>query len=189
MRLTEPGLTIAYTGDTLSAAQVGSLPLHASGRLLLTHFWPGTDRELAVSEARRRIAGEMYQANGGAVIELFPFDTNSREESRVWLALMAQAAVEPDLADAADSAAQRLQSPLAARIAHSVNAGELRADIDPEHEATRLRLLRDGLALHLLATPRRTSNRWALQILDEHLGTLTARPIPAPTNRRSLTPR
>ena len=131
MRLTEPGLTIAYTGDTLSAAQVGSLPLHASGRLLLTHFWPGTDRELAVSEARRRIAGEMYQANGGAVIEVFPFDTNSREESRVWLAFMAQAAVEPDLADAADTAAQRLQSPLAARIAHSVNAGELRADIDP----------------------------------------------------------
>jgi hypothetical protein len=92
---------------------------------------------------------------------------------------MAQATVEPALADAADSVAQRLQTPLAARIAHAVQAGELRAGVDPEHEATRLRLLLDGLTLQLVTTPRRFSSKLALRILDDHLAALVARPAPA----------
>lgn len=107
VRLTAPGLTIAYTGDTgpdpalvdlgrdvdvyivdathptppppasgqprflLSAAEAGEVAAAARARrLLLTHFWPDTDRELAVSEARRLFAGEIYQSSEGAVIEL-----------------------------------------------------------------------------------------------------------------------
>lgn len=55
----------------LSAAEAGEVAAAAGARrLLLTHFWPDTDRELAVSEARRLFAGEIYQANEGAVIEL-----------------------------------------------------------------------------------------------------------------------
>jgi hypothetical protein len=92
---------------------------------------------------------------------------------------MAQATVEPALADAADSVAQQLQTPLAARIAYAVQTGDLRADVDPEHEATRLRLLLDGLALQLVTTPRRISSALALQILDDHLAGLAARPAPA----------
>lgn len=107
VRLTAPGLTIAYTGDTgpdpalvdlgrnadiyvveathptppsgaagrprlhLSAAQAGEIAAAARARrLVLTHFWPDTDRELAVSEARRGFDGEIYPANEGAMIEL-----------------------------------------------------------------------------------------------------------------------
>jgi ribonuclease BN (tRNA processing enzyme) len=107
VRLTAPGLTIAYTGDTgpdpalldlgrnadvyivdatyptprpapagrprwlLSAAEAGQIATDASARrLLLTHFWPDTDRDLAVTEARGRFSGEIFQANEGAVIEL-----------------------------------------------------------------------------------------------------------------------
>jgi ribonuclease BN (tRNA processing enzyme) len=107
VRLTAPGLTIAYTGDTgpdsalvelgrdadlyivdatyavprpapagrprlvLSAAEAGEIAASAGARrLLLTHFWPDSDRELAVAEARRSFAGEIYQADEGAVIEL-----------------------------------------------------------------------------------------------------------------------
>jgi ribonuclease BN (tRNA processing enzyme) len=107
VRLTSPGLTIAYTGDSgpdpaleelgrntdiyivdathptppadtagrprrlLSAAEAGEVATAAGARrLVLTHFWPETDRELAVSEARRSFAGEIHQANEGAVIEL-----------------------------------------------------------------------------------------------------------------------
>jgi hypothetical protein len=114
-----------------------------------------------------------------AAAELLPLDADRREESRVWLAFMAQATVEPALADAADSVAQRLQTPLAARIAHAVQAGDLRADVDPEHEATRLRLLLDGLTLQLVTTPRRISSKLALRILDDHLAALAARPAPA----------
>ena len=107
MRLTAPGLTIAYTGDTgpdlvlgdlardadlfiadatsptppaavpgrprllLSAAEAGEIAAAACARRLLLScdFWP-IYRELAVSEARRFFAGEIYQANEGAVIEL-----------------------------------------------------------------------------------------------------------------------
>jgi hypothetical protein len=87
---------------------------------------------------------------------------------------MAQAAVVPVLADAAEGAAQRLQEPLAARIAHAVRAGELPAHLDPEHEAARLRLLFDGLAIQLVTTPRQTTTTWALAILDEHLAALAA---------------
>jgi ribonuclease BN (tRNA processing enzyme) len=107
VRLTSPGLTIAYTGDTgpdpalvdlgrdadvyivdatyptprrpasgqarflLSAVEAGEVAAAAGARrLLLTHFWPDTDRDLAVREARRRFAGEIYQASEGAVVEL-----------------------------------------------------------------------------------------------------------------------
>ena len=64
----------------------------------------------------------------------------------VYLAFVAQAAVVPALADAAEGAAQRLQEPLAARIAHAVQAGELQAHLDAEHEAARLGCCSTGCA-------------------------------------------
>ncbi|MBV9003387.1 MAG: MBL fold metallo-hydrolase [Solirubrobacterales bacterium] len=55
----------------LSAAEAGELAAIAGARrLLLSHFWPGTDRELAVTEARRSFAGEVYLADEGTMIEL-----------------------------------------------------------------------------------------------------------------------
>ncbi len=109
VRLTSPGLIIAYTGDTgpdpslidlgrdadlyivdatrptpppaapdkhrprllLSAAEAGQVAAAAGARrLLLTHFWPDTDRASAVREARRSFTGEIYPASEGSVIEL-----------------------------------------------------------------------------------------------------------------------
>lgn len=123
---------------------------------------------------RRRTAGGMTLADlRTAAVELLPLDAAGREESRVWLAFAAQAAVEPELAAAAHDAARRLQEPLADRFRAAARAGELRADIDPEHEADRLRVLRDGLDLQLLTVPRCSSRKWALRILDEHLAALT----------------
>lgn len=77
----------------------------------------------------------------------------------VHLAFMAQASVAGALADAAEDAARRLQEPLVVRIAQAKQAGELPPDLDPEHEATRLRVLLDGLAVQLVTEPRRTSAR------------------------------
>ena len=118
-----------------------------------------------------------------AAVELLPLEAASRQDSLVHLAFVAQAAVVPDLADAAEGAAQRLQEPLAARIAHLVQAGELSAQLDPEHEAARLRVLLDGLRLQLVTTPRHTSASWAMAVLDDHLAALAARPAAA---RRSV---
>jgi ribonuclease BN (tRNA processing enzyme) len=53
----------------LSAAEAGEIAAAAGAkRLLLTHFWPDSDRQLAVTEARRAFAGQIFQANEGAVI-------------------------------------------------------------------------------------------------------------------------
>ena len=104
-----------------------------------------------------------------------PAGRRRAREALVYLAFLAQAAVVPALADAAEGAAQRLQEPLAARIAHLVQAGELPAHLDAEHEAARLRVLLDGLRLQLITTPRQTSASWALAVLDDHLKGLEAR--------------
>ena len=135
---------------------------------------------------RRRTAGGMSLADlRTAALELLPLDTSRREESRVLLAFLAQAAVVPELAAAADDAAQRLQEPLTARIAHAIQAGELPAHLDPEHEAIRLQLLIYGLMVELATTttPRRHLAKWAQAILDEHIAALAAAPAPPPERR------
>ncbi len=95
----------------------------------------------------------------------------------------------PALADAAEGAAQRLQDPLAARIAHAVQAGELPAHLDAEDQAARLRLLLDGLRLQLVTTPRQTSDGWALAVLDDHFTALAAMPAAARHRHDSRTQR
>jgi AcrR family transcriptional regulator len=153
----------------------------------IRHYFPNKDELVASAlwrvgervddRIRHRTAGGMTMNDLRiAATELLPLDADRREDALVHLAFMAQAAVVPALADAAESAAQRLQEPLAARIAHAVQAGELPAHLDAEHEAARLRLLLDGLRLQLVTTPRQISARWALAILDDHLTALAATP-------------
>jgi AcrR family transcriptional regulator len=159
----------------------------------MRHYFPSKDELLAAAlwrlgerideRIRRRTAGGMSLADlRTAALELLPLDASRREESRVLLAFLAQAAVVPELASAADDAAQRLQEPLAARIAHAIQARELPAHLNPEHEATRLQLLIYGLTVHLATTttPRRHLTKWAQAILDEHIAGLAAAPAPAP---------
>jgi AcrR family transcriptional regulator len=107
-----------------------------------------------------------------AATELLPLDAERQEEALVHLAFLAQVAIEPALAEASEGAAQRLQEPLAARIAHLVKAGDLAPGLDPDQEARRLRVLLDGLRLQLLTTPRQTPVPWALATLDDHLAAL-----------------
>jgi ribonuclease BN (tRNA processing enzyme) len=103
VRLSAPGVTVAYTGDsgpspdlnvlaqdadlyisdsTLQGASPETTPRYVmtateaaicaigAKRLLLTHFWPGTDRALSVSEAQRVFSGEVIAAEEGLVITL-----------------------------------------------------------------------------------------------------------------------
>ena len=159
----------------------------------LRYYFPSKDELLAAAlwrvgerideRIRRRTAGGMSLADlRTAALELLPLDAGRREEARVLLAFLAQAAVVPELAAAADDAARRLQEPLTARIAHAIQAGELPAHLDPGHEATRLQLLIYGLMVELATTttPRRHLATWAQAILDEHLAALAATPAPAP---------
>ncbi|HEY6739693.1 MAG TPA: MBL fold metallo-hydrolase [Actinopolymorphaceae bacterium] len=103
VRLSAPGLTVAYTGDCGPAPQVGELgagadlfivdatlqgpsPAEAprylmtateaaslargAERILLTHFWPGSDRAISAAEARRVFDGEVLIAEEDTTIAL-----------------------------------------------------------------------------------------------------------------------
>jgi ribonuclease BN (tRNA processing enzyme) len=110
VRLTAPGLTVAYTGDTgpdaalaelgwdadlyiveatsrnqrastpesptgpamhLTAREAGEAATAAGARrLLLTHFWPGNDRERSRAEAAEMFGGEVLLAEEGLEVTL-----------------------------------------------------------------------------------------------------------------------
>ena len=169
------GTTLADVADE-SGWSIGSIRYYFPNKdeLVASALWRAGER--VDERIRRRTAGGMTMNDLRiAATELLPLDADRREMSLVYLAFQAQAAVVPALSEAAEGAAQRLQEPLAARIAHLVKAGELPAHLDAEHEAARLRVLLDGLRLQLLITPRHTSGEWALAVLDDHLAALTAR--------------
>jgi AcrR family transcriptional regulator len=151
----------------------------------IRHYFP-TKEELVASalwragervdeRIRDRTAGGMTLGDLRiAAAELLPLDADRREMSLVYLAFQALAAVVPALGEAAEGAAQRLQEPLAERIAHLVRAGELPPHLDAGDEAARLRLLLDGLRVQLLTTPRHAPASWALAVLDDHLAAVAA---------------
>jgi ribonuclease BN (tRNA processing enzyme) len=103
IKLTAPGLSVAYTGDsgpspllptlaegtdlfisdaTLQGPSPNTTPRYvmtateaatgAAGaqRLLLTHFWPGSDRSVSVIEAQKVFAGEVIAAEEGLALTL-----------------------------------------------------------------------------------------------------------------------
>ncbi len=57
----------------LTARQAGEAAAAAGARrLMLTHFWPGNDRERARADAAAAFPGEILIADEGAVVELPP---------------------------------------------------------------------------------------------------------------------
>jgi AcrR family transcriptional regulator len=173
------GTTLADVAEE-SGWSIGSIRYYFPNKdeLLASALWRVGER--VDDRIERRTAGGMTMNDLRlAATELLPLDAGRREEALVHLAFLAQAAVVPALADASEGAAERLQEPLAARIAQAVQSGELPAHIDAEHEAARLRLLLDGLRLELVTTPRQTTAGWALAVLDDHLIALAASPPPA----------
>lgn len=170
------GTTLAHIAEE-SGWSIGSIRHYFADKdeLVASALW--RVGELVDERIRDRTAGGMTMKDlRTAATELLPLDADRREWGLVQLAFIAQAAVVPELAEAAEGAAQRLQEPLAARIACLMEAGELPAQLDAEDEAARLRLLLDGLRIELLTTPRHTSAGWALAILDDHFAALAGRP-------------
>ena len=164
--------TLAHVADE-SGWSIGSIRHYfpTKDELVASALWRVGER--VDERIRRGTAGGMTLGDLRlAATELLPLDATRREEALVHLAFLAEVAVTQELGDAAEGAAQRLQEPLAARVAHLVQAGELPARLDPEHEAARLRVVLDGLRLQLVTTPRQTTVKWALTVLDDHLAAL-----------------
>lgn len=103
VRLSAPGVTVAYTGDSGPAAELSVLAENAdlyisdatlqgpsptttpryvmtaaeaatgaagARKLLLAHFWPGSDRSVSLAEARAVFSGEVLVAEEGLVVPL-----------------------------------------------------------------------------------------------------------------------
>ncbi|TDW22530.1 MBL fold metallo-hydrolase [Kribbella kalugense] len=100
VRLTAPGVSVAYTGDSgpspdlqklaegtdlfisdatyqgdqtspyLMTAAEAAQGARGAKRLMLTHFWPGSDRSISVAEASREFDGEVIAADEGLVLSL-----------------------------------------------------------------------------------------------------------------------
>jgi AcrR family transcriptional regulator len=168
------GTTLAHVAEE-SGWSIGAIRYYFSNKdeLVASALWRVGER--VDERIRRRTAGGMAMSDLRiAATELLPLDADRREDAVVHLAFLAQAAVVPALADASEGAAQRLQEPLATRIAHLVEAGELPPRLDAEREAARLRVLLDGLRVQLVTTPRQTTAEWALSVLDDQLAALAA---------------
>jgi AcrR family transcriptional regulator len=159
-----------------SGWSIGSIRYYFPNKdeLVASALWRVGER---VDDRIRRRTGDGMAMNDlrAAAAELLPLDAERREDALVYLAFQAQAAVVPELADASEGAAQRLQEPLAARIAHLVQAGELPPEVAAEQAAARLRVLLDGLRVQLVTTPRQATAGWALEVLDDHLAALAER--------------
>jgi AcrR family transcriptional regulator len=166
------GTTLAHVADE-SGWSIGSIRYYFPNKdeLVASALWRVGER---VDDRIRRRTGEGMAMSDLriAATELLPLDDDRREEALVHLAFLAQAAVAPELSDASEGAAQRLQEPLATRIAHLVGAGDLPAHLDAEGAAARLRVLLDGLRVQLVTTPKQTTGEWALSVLDEYLAAL-----------------
>ena len=168
------GTTLAHVADE-AGWSIGSIRYYFPNKdeLVASALWRVGER---VDDRIRRRTGDGMALSDLriAAAELLPLDDDRRQEALVHLAFLAQAAVAPELSDASEGAAQRLQEPLAARIAHLVRTGGLPAHLDAGREAARLRVLLDGLRVQLVTTPRQTTPDWALSVLDEHLATLAS---------------
>ncbi|TDD23047.1 MBL fold metallo-hydrolase [Kribbella turkmenica] len=103
VRLTAPGVSVGYTGDsgpspaltklaqgtellisdaTLQGPSPQTTPRYVmtaaeaaraargAKRLLLTHFWPGSDRSVSVTEAQQEFTGEVIAADEGLILPL-----------------------------------------------------------------------------------------------------------------------
>jgi AcrR family transcriptional regulator len=170
------GTTLAHVADE-SGWSIGSIRYYFPNKdeLVASALWRVGER--VDDRIRRRTGAGMAMSDLRiAATELLPLDDDRREEALVHLAFLAQAAVAPELSDASEGAAQRLQEPLATRIAHLVRTGELPASLDAGRAAAKLRVLLDGLRVQLVTTPRQTTPEWALSVLDDYFAAL---PIPS----------
>ncbi|WP_392894912.1 TetR/AcrR family transcriptional regulator [Streptomyces sp. LN699] len=127
-------------------------------------------------------------ALGHAATEIALLREEHRAEARVWLAFVAQAAVNETLAATLKANYAALQEAFTHLVAEAAQSADgrtpLDAPLDASHEARTLLALTDGLTTHVLIghlTPRA-----ARDVLHAHLANLWARttgPTTAPTGR------
>jgi AcrR family transcriptional regulator len=111
--------------------------------------------------------GELVRA---LLVQLLPLDEPRRAEGRVALAFLAHAAVKPVIAAALRADTARFRAFVADGIRAAQASGETPPDLDPDHAATALLALVEGLGIHVLGG--HYSPELALAVFDAHVATL-----------------
>ncbi|GAA1635516.1 TetR/AcrR family transcriptional regulator [Kribbella alba] len=107
--------------------------------------------------------------------EVIPLDTERQAEFDVWLSFTAQAQAESGeggLREHLGPVHDALRGLCASLVGGLAKAGALRGDLDLDLEVERLHALLDGLSLHAVIQPDRTTPARVRQHLTTHLNSL-----------------
>lgn len=104
------------------------------------------------------------------LVELLPMDEEHRAEAGVWVAFLARAAVEPNLAAILRESYAQLHEMVAWLIRRTQEGSGALEDLDSEREAAALLALVDGLTVHTLIGHHAPES--ALAAVDDHLDRL-----------------
>lgn len=107
-----------------------------------------------------------------ALSEILPLDEDRLEESRIYLAFLARAAVSPTLTQLAHDVQAITRQGVRAGLEIAVRDGEAVRDLDLDRAAASTAALLDGLTAHLLTDSASMSPGLAEAILRDHLDTL-----------------
>jgi AcrR family transcriptional regulator len=115
---------------------------------------------------------------------MVPHDATSRFEAPLWVAFLARAILEENLAAPLREGGRSLLDFVVGQLRSAQHAGDLGPGVDPELEAVGLLALTDGLMVQTLIDPDRADR--AMATIDYHLdrifaGSLTGDPAPYTT--------
>lgn len=138
--------------------------------LLMATFQERADR------SRRQI--EQAVADGATLLDAavdaaLPLDGERRTDWRVYLAYMGAAVGEPELDALLRDRQRRFADTLADAVRQAVASRRLAAGLDPEHEAARLMVVLNGVAVLAVFDPARWGADAQRRVVDDHLRPLT----------------
>lgn len=143
----------------------------------LIHALDLMDERIAGHTARQGRGASIRSAMGTIAQEVLPGRPDTIAEQRVWLAFMARASLDPDLAGPIRARYLDSHRGIADGIAAAQALGQAEPDLDPWQEAQALVALVDGLTAQVLVGVITVAT--AFTILDAHLD----RVLPYPAER------
>ena len=130
-------------------------------------------RRIALAAERTTDPLELTRAT---LAEMLPLDLERQAEVRVWFAFLGLALTRPTLARAQRDAYRACRGLLAKTLAQAQAEGVAEPDLDCDCEAAALVALVDGLAVQAAFEPEKLSPKRQMEIVDEHLAGLEAKP-------------
>jgi AcrR family transcriptional regulator len=168
--------------DGLEAVSLGQVALAAGiSKGQVQHYFPTKDAMLryATRTLRDQVERRMTEQLAGnaptlrsVLLALLPLDAESRAEALVTNAFLWRALKDDDLAAQFRTGYTGLHEALKALIEAAQDAGELRTDLVPAHEADLLVAMVGGLGDTVLLGHRTAEE--AIALLDHHLDRLTS---------------